>query len=138
MTTGFLKGCLPLPDGTSSADRERRQSARHICDDGSVRVMVFLGAEPCTATLRDISAGGIGLFLDAIVAPGDRLSVELHHSANGVWRCKVLRVVHALPAQGGRWFVGGAFDSPLAADELLSLLPRSSGLGHGFEEGGDL
>jgi hypothetical protein len=127
MSTGqgrAIKSCLPLPKGDSSMIRkERRQSVRHACDDGSIRVMVFLGTETCTATLRDISAGGIGVLLDAIVAPGDRLNIELQNSAKGAWHCKTLEVVHALPFKGGRWLVGGAFSQPFSAEELRPLLP---------------
>jgi hypothetical protein len=84
--------------------------------------MVFLGAEPCTATLRDISTGGLGIMLDAIVAPGDMLNVEIHNSAKRIWRCKTFQVAHAAPAPGGRWLVGGAFSQPFAAEELRSIL----------------
>jgi hypothetical protein len=124
MATPFLEGSSRLAETTSSTtNSERRQSTRHACDDGSVRVMVFLGSEPCSATLRDISAGGIGVLVDAIVAPGDRLNVEFHNSTKGIWRCKMLQVIHAMPALGGRWLVGGTFSQPCSAEELLSLLP---------------
>jgi PilZ domain len=132
MRTAFqatsFNGCCPVPESVSStAMWERRQSARHACDGASTRASVFLGSEPCLATLRDISAGGIAVVVDAIVAPGDRLNVALHNSATGAWSCKVLQVVHATRAQGGRWLVGGAFSQALSAEELRPLLPRWRG-----------
>jgi hypothetical protein len=121
MSARFLERVTPLPN--ASATSERRRSARYACHDDSMRVMVLLGPEACATKLRDISASGMGCLLDAIVAPGDQLNVEFHNSAKGVWRCKVLQVVHAMPDQGGRWLVGGAFTQSFSAEELASLLP---------------
>jgi hypothetical protein len=123
MTSRFFESVRSLTKDAPTTNRERRQSARHACDDGSIRVMVFLGPEPCAATLQDISVGGIAVLVDAILAPGDRLNVEVHNAAKGICRCKVLHVVHAAPSQSGRWLIGGAFSQSLSAEELRSLLP---------------
>jgi len=101
---------------------------RRTCDDGSIRVVVILGPEFCTATVRDISAGGIGVFVDAILAPGDRLTVEFRNrERGGTWYRKTMQVTHAAPAQGGRWLVGGAFSQPLALEEFRQLLLHRHG-----------
>lgn len=113
--------------GSAIATPERRMFSRRTCDDGSIRVIVFLGPETCTATVLDISAGGMGLLLDAIVAPSDRLNIEFRNPALGAWYCKTLQVAHAAPAQGGRWLVGGAFNQPLSLEEFRQLLPPRHG-----------
>lgn len=127
MSTGFqgpaLTGRRPPP----IPDVERRVFPRRTCQDGSVRVVVLLGSEPCPATVRDMCPGGIGLFVEAIVAPGDLLNVECRNPATGAWFCKTLQVIHAAPAQGGRWLIGGAFDQPLALDDLRRLLQSAHG-----------
>jgi hypothetical protein len=105
------------------ANRERRLSVRRPCDDDSVTVVMLLCLEPCKARLWNLSADGIAVLVEAIVAPGDNLIVELHNSAMGFWCCKKLQVVHAQHAQSGRWLVGGAFSEPLSAEALRMLLP---------------
>jgi hypothetical protein len=127
MSTGFhvaLQSGQRHSQSDSSTDHaERRRATRHPCDGGSIRVLVFLGPEACSATLRDISVGGIGILVDAIVAPGDRLNIELHNPANGAWCCKSVEVIHSKPAARGRWLVGSAFSPPLSTHELRPLLP---------------
>ncbi len=120
-------GCWSVsPSVTSSRRWERRRAPRHVCDPAT-RVAAFFWSEPCSARLRDLSTSGVAILVDAIVAPGDTLTVELHNSANGAWSCKVVRVAHTRPAPGGRWLVGGAFTEPLSNEELRPLLLRRHG-----------
>lgn len=106
---------------------ERRKYARFTCGDGRVGIVVLLGAESCTAIVRDISPGGIGIHVDAILAPGDWLNVEFGNSARSGWYRKIVQVHHASPIHGDRWLVGGAFTEPLTIDEFRRLLPKRHG-----------
>jgi hypothetical protein len=110
-----------------TAQAERRKFTRLTCGDGYVGIVVLLGTESCTAIVRDISAGGIGILVDAILAPGDWLNVEVGNSRRVGWYRKTVQVSHASPVRGVRWLVGGAFTQPLTIDECRRLLPSRGG-----------
>lgn len=105
---------------------DRRTAQRHGIAHRPVRAAVFLGPESITCAIQDLSLGGLALTLHAIVAPGDRLNVELHNSAGQVWLCKSIQVVHAMPRQIDRWLVGCAFAEPLTHVQLRQLLAGSA------------
>jgi hypothetical protein len=75
--------------------------------------------------VRDLSLGGVGLFLRHRFRPGTPLLVELKSRAGGEIRLVPARVVHATAIRaedGAWWLVGCAFVSPLREDELKALL----------------
>jgi hypothetical protein len=77
---------------------------------------------PQRATVRDVSRGGIGLLLDAPVALGARMLIELHGEGSRPLRRLACRVVHVTERGGGAWVVGCAFDAPLSASEREAVL----------------
>jgi hypothetical protein len=115
----------PLRHTMTDSNAERRLSTRHVCAGTSVKAVVLLGGEPCSTMIQNVSAGGLGVVLDAIVAPNEWLNVELRNSPGGVWFYKQVRVVHVWPARPGRWLLGGAFDQALSLEELRRLLSHS-------------
>jgi PilZ domain len=107
---------------SARADEERRMSTRHPCAGDAVKAIVFLGGEACTTAIQNLSLGGLGVRLNAIVAPGEWLNVELRNSHSGAWLSKQIRAVHVSPARSGQWLLGGQFDPALSTDELRRLL----------------
>ncbi|HZY83896.1 MAG TPA: PilZ domain-containing protein [Gemmataceae bacterium] len=99
---------------------ERRASARHFCRlEGSCRALPEGRGESWAATVRDISADGVGLLLRRRFEPGVLLAVELAVGREA--RSLLARVVHATAHAGG-WLVGCRFLSPLDEDELRAIL----------------
>src|SRR5438128_11861643 len=70
------------------------------------------------ATLRNISAGGIGLLLQRRFEPRTGLAVELP-DLDGSRVTVFVRVIHATPQGKGAWLLGCSFVTPLT-DERLS------------------
>jgi hypothetical protein len=105
-------GATPGPSPT-----QRRASARRRCGrGGSCRTLPADREGQWPATVRDISAGGVGLLLPRRFEPGVLLAVEL---PEGCPAGSVLaRVAHATVRGGGEWLVGCQFLTPLDEDEL--------------------
>jgi hypothetical protein len=100
---------------------ERRAQARRACvDSGARAVLASQGQDLWQASVRDISAGGIGVLLDRRVDPGTVLAIELHNKTQHFWHLKLLRVIHATP-QGQHWLVGSAFLKSFTDAEFNSL-----------------
>jgi hypothetical protein len=74
------------------------------------------------ATLRDISAGGVGLILPRRFEPGMGLQVELGGAGPGTGKTLLARVVYVRHLPEGNWLLGCAFISPLSEHELDELL----------------
>lgn len=135
----------------AAATASRRARHRHVVVDGGT---VHLAIRPTFGGRRgllvDVSAGGVGLVLDAPLTVGAALAVQV--SASGVearparvahcrphpapadapwlsWRermavasCRILRLPE--PRVARAWFVGCEFARPLADDELSEILGR--------------
>jgi hypothetical protein len=101
----------------ASSPTDRRVAVRLVRNaDAPFRSAVDLG----TATLRDISATGVGLSMAEQVEPGQVISIELPATSSAEWRLKLVRVSH-VTRQKNRWLVGGPFLQPLSAQELALL-----------------
>jgi hypothetical protein len=99
---------------------ERRLAVRHLCDlEGSCRALPEGRGEPWAATVRDISADGVGLLLRRRFEAGVLLAVEF--SVGREARSLLARVAH-VTAHGKGWLVGCRFLSPLDEDELRVIL----------------
>ncbi len=113
-----------LAKAASPSKIDRRMSTRHPCAGTAVKAVIVLGDEPCVTVVQDLSLGGVGVFLNAIVAPGEWIKVELRCSPTGAWIWRQLRAVHVSPARSGKWLLGGEFDQPLELSELRRLLVK--------------
>lgn len=103
---------------------ERRATVRVLCDRTA---RVHQDGQENRAALRDISAAGIGLYLEERVAPDSVLVVEpLFPDA----RTQLARVVHAMP-QDGKWLHGCHLSVPLTAEELAGWLGTRQPFPHG-------
>jgi hypothetical protein len=110
-----LAGAAPGPPAPT-----RRASARHRCGrGGACRTLPACHDERWLATVRDISAGGVGLLLSRRFEPGVLLAVELPEGESA--RSVLARVAHATARGRGEWLVGCRFLSPLDEDELRLL-----------------
>jgi hypothetical protein len=74
------------------------------------------------ATMRDISAGGVGLILPRRFEPGMGLQIELGGAGSGAGKTLLARVVYVRHLPDGNWVLGCAFISPLSENELEELL----------------
>ena len=102
----------------------RRQWQRFASD---LKGFCGLVANGLTASLPmklyDVSAGGIGLLVKRHIQPGSVLVLKLAKPTEDLPDSLFLRVVHATPEHNGEWFLGCAFASPLAEEEVQALLP---------------
>jgi hypothetical protein len=121
--------CAPALAGTAaeknmaSSPTERRVAVRLVRNAAApFRSGVDLG----TATVRDISATGVGLAMAQKVEPDQVIAIELPATASAEWRLKLVRVAHVTRQQQHRWLVGGPFLQPLS-DEELALLTAPPG-----------
>lgn len=98
---------------------EYRTKPRYLCNwPTPCRLKSELG----TATVRDLSTGGIRLEVARPIEPDYPLDVELYNRAGNYWHVKPLRVVHATPAGEDHWVVGSAFMRELSPDQLQQVL----------------
>jgi|SRR5208283_2052634 len=112
------------PSSFAAPESERRTQARHPFP----REAPFrLGNDIGTATVRDLSPGGIGLLIPCSVAPGETIAVELPEQSEDTWLLKRVQVVHATLKGPGHWLVGGVFVNRLNSKELRVLLGDQPG-----------
>src|SRR5262245_9895051 len=74
------------------------------------------------AKLKNISASGIGLLLTRRVEPGTMLAVSLSNPGRRFSKTVLVRVMHVTAQHGGVYLVGGSLDTPLAYEELSTLV----------------
>jgi hypothetical protein len=90
------------------ADFERRSTSRErVVLEALTRPLDGQDAIWWGATVRDISATGIGLTLCFPFRPGTFLAVDLTEPGGN--RTYLIRVVHARDLADGTWLVGGEF-----------------------------
>jgi len=80
------------------------------------------GDEFWWARLHDLSAGGVGLWLEEPIEVGGFLFVELTNTTRIFSRLLLTRVVHLTLQSDGSYLLGGEFVSGLTEDELRLLL----------------
>ena len=113
----------PTPEGI-----ERRASIRYPCsEDGfgienSCRPLGTKKSESWSATVRDLSTGGMGLLVNRRFEPGTVLTVELHESDDTNMRLLLVRVVRVLQQERTSWLLGCEFPSKMTEAELLTLM----------------
>jgi hypothetical protein len=119
---------IPPAAGASSGDpaSECRIYERYACE-------VVTSCQPpsawvrkdarWSATIRDISCGGIRLQVRRRFEPGSGLAIELPGSGDQPPYIVLARVVHATAQADGSWFLGCAFVSALSDEEVLALVP---------------
>lgn len=107
---------------------ERRASVRYPCSeesfsaDNSCRPITAHRNESWSATVRDLSTGGVGIVVNRRFEPGTLLSIELQDAEQTVNRILLVRVVRVLSEDDGRWLLGCAFTAKLTEGELLALM----------------
>jgi hypothetical protein len=98
---------------------------RHPCDlQAACQAVVARGAGDSlwSATVRNISCGGVGLVLDRRFEPGTGLTIEIPQTTSSRDTTLFVRVVHVRDLTEGKWLVGCAFLSELSMDEIADLL----------------
>jgi serine/threonine protein kinase len=74
------------------------------------------------AQVCSLSVSGIGLFIKRRFEPGSVLTVVLTSRSGSVKETREMRVVRAVRATDGGWFVGGMLSEHLTKEELRNLL----------------
>lgn len=106
---------------------ERRTVPRHVSKSKLPCKLVRITEEgPWPATVRNISAGGIGMVADRPFKPGSLLTLELPVKDVKLAEPRMMRVTHVTTLAGKQsWFLGGLFASPLSHEDLDVLRMRS-------------
>jgi hypothetical protein len=78
----------------------------------------------CTATVQNISVGGLSLRLDQPIEPGKLLAVELPGPAANDCSTVLACVVHLAPQGGGTWVIGCTFARELSDEDLIAFGAR--------------
>ena len=113
----------PTPEGM-----DRRASVRYPCsEDGfgienSCRPVGTKKSESWSATVNDLSTGGMGLLVNRRFEPDTLLTVELHDSEEATVRLLLVRVVRALQQDRSSWLLGCEFPTKMTEAELLTLM----------------
>lgn len=119
----------PKSDTTAPKD-ERRAAARYALKVGSCAVVNpdvhpgGTGEEKWPLVVRDVSAGGVGLLLARRFEPGTELAVEIGIGPGRPQRFAA-RVVRVSSDRAGHWVHGCAFDTPLTAVQLRTVLKHA-------------
>ncbi len=107
---------------------EKRAAVRYPCDtdsfsqDNSCRPISAHRNDTWSATVRDLSTGGVGIVVNRRFEPGTLLSVELQDAEQTTNRILLVRVVRVLREEGDKWLLGCAFTTKLTDAELLALM----------------
>jgi PilZ domain-containing protein len=110
-----------LVQPSSRPDFERRAAVRQAGKaEALTRPLEASDTLAWGATVRDISASGIGLTLCYPFRAGTYLAIDLPE-ANGGTRTVLTRVVHAEDLPDGTWHVGCEFVKPLS-DSTFELM----------------
>lgn len=103
-----------LVQRSSRLDFERRLAERHASSQEALtRPLHAADALAWGATVRDISATGIGLTLCYPFRAGTYLAVDVQEPGGGV-QTLLTRVIHAHDLSDGTWHVGCEFVKPLS------------------------
>lgn len=103
---------------------ERRAAVRYLshATDWTAEVEVAEKEERWSATVRDVSATGMGLVVARRCDPGTVLEVELEGTTRVPIPPFTMRVVHIRKQAGNAWLLGCLLDKQLSPDELASLV----------------
>jgi hypothetical protein len=116
----FLRARTPLILPQS----ERRTRPRHTTKlKNPVPVIRVAEEGPWFATIRNVSDRGISLIIDRPFRADVLLTIELPDRTGKFAKPRLMRVKHARPQPGNKWWVlGGSFLSRLTAQELAELV----------------
>jgi hypothetical protein len=109
---------------TIDVDNEHRQRVRYpqvtkaYCQRGAGELDQFWWM----GRTRDISGGGVGLFLPYSFAPGTELTIELESAGRTFAHTAHARVIHSQRQPSGNWLIGCAFAQELSPLEVTELL----------------
>lgn len=105
-------------------DSEQRDSNRYPCDQEAVTQALDAPATVSWgATVKNISAGGMGVVLCFPFKPGTHLAIAIQTVE--VRRTLLVRVVHVLDQADGTWFLGCEFVRQLQDDEVEEIRSAS-------------
>ena len=119
-----------VPKNTSGTGRmehriERRQWIRYFAQS---EILCQRASEETTsqwsATIQNISEGGICLLIEAPFGPGDLLHVEVPRSSENTALKLLTCVVHSSRAQVDSWSLGCSFIRELSDIEMEAFLSR--------------
>jgi hypothetical protein len=115
----------PDPASSAALPEERREAERFPIEPSPVcRLVSATQDEMASATVRDLSATGIGLVVRQPLKPGTVLILNLEVRDCRLPRPLPVRVMHASPTAEGQWLVGCQFVRRLSDPELQMLLGR--------------
>jgi len=105
------------------SSKERRQFPRYQIHHGNRPHLVahLLDAEWWPAQVLDLSKGGISLFCDRRVNPGEVVTLSLHHIPHRFSRELSVRIVLAAEFLGA-FLLGAEFTRELTDEEMRGLL----------------
>lgn len=119
----FAVFARPIPRSLAR-EIENRVTNRYPCDQEAV-TQALDAAPPVSwgATVKNVSAGGMGVVLCFPFKPGTHLAIVIQ--SLGIRRTYLVRVVHVLDQSDGTWFVGCEFARRLHDDEIDEILRAS-------------
>jgi len=110
-----------LVQRSSRLDFERRLAERHASSQEALtRPLDAADGLAWGATVRDISATGIGLTLCYPFRAGTYLAVDVQEASGGV-QTLLTRVIHAHDLADGTWHVGCEIVNPLGATSFRPM-----------------
>jgi hypothetical protein len=113
---------------SSPKGAERRASIRYSCDpesfspDNQCRPITEAQRDFWSATVRDLSTGGIGLVVNRRFESGTLLTVTLEDAERTARSSFLVRVMRVSQESTTTWLHGCAFPHQLSEAELLSLM----------------
>jgi serine/threonine protein kinase len=109
--------------------QEKRRAIRYPCTVATLcELLTSIHPEETTAVghwpgqVLNLSATGLGLLLGRRFEPGTVVAVVLESSTRTFQVRADVRVIRSLPAEGTQWFLGAAFNEPLAKETVQKLL----------------
>ncbi len=104
---------------------DRRCAERYTCDLHPFWHLEGEGLAPTSqASVRDVSATGIGLRVAEPLKPGTVLVLKLQTPDRRLSRPLPVRVMRATPQADGGWLLGCQFVRALSSQDLRALLDR--------------
>ena len=101
----------------------RRATPRYPCPrDLLIRFVVRPSFANIRAYVRDISLGGIGLFLDRPLEPGAVVALQMSDNAELAAPMFRARVAQVTPLPGDGWIIGCEFFDRLRENELALIV----------------
>lgn len=117
----------PSKKSTASAFRslghERRQDPRYpLSEDVQNRLRVTIEGFDWPIRMRNISAGGVSLFLNHRLECGATLTINIHNVLLGYTTRRRARIIYILEHFSGEFIIGCAFLKRLSEDQVQLLV----------------